>query len=193
MAYDNFFSGGIFGAHPSQVVSNRNTANIKRYYASKQRAVSSTAGGATNPLQAYINSITKAQNEAKAANEARYKEGQVGWNKLESDASNAIGTLGSARTAAIGQKWRELEAKGQADLANRGMHGSTLTPTLSALYKREQGSEMAQHEEAIRREKLGTMVNLRSQRLGAVERRDDTYPDMAMLANLSQLYGRFAG
>jgi hypothetical protein len=126
---------------------------------------------AMTPLEKLQSEYQKAQDEAKAANESRY-QGLLTEQK----------GMGEQEAKDIRSTYSGLATQGQQDLVSRGLAASTIAPTMQAGYARRETAELG---------RLGD--RLREQRLGIMERRSDTYPDLGQLQSLAGMVGSYGG
>jgi hypothetical protein len=119
-----------------------------------------------------IESYNKAYGEAKQANEQRYQQ----MLKL-----SGLSQLGEG--ARIRQAFKSREANVMQGLRRKGMAGTTVAPAMKTGVIREREATLA-----------GMQAAGVNQRLGIMERREDKYPDAALIASLaSSIMGSGSG
>ena len=133
--------------------------------------------------QELIAEFKQQEEAAKAANLERFGQVVGGFEQLKAD----IGTGEQAR-ADIGETFRRAEARGQSALVRSGLSSTTIAPTVSVRTGVEEASALGRLNETIRREKVG----IETQRLGGIERREDTGPSQSLFVQLQQQLGNVA-
>jgi len=136
-----------------------------------KRSGSSGGGGGYGNVDLLIREYQKAYDAAKAANEQRYEQ-----------ILGEIGNLGVQREADIRTEYGNRLTQMQQDLVSRGLTGTTVLPSI-------QQSNLNDQTSAVNRLK----EDLLAQKLGVMERRDDTYPDYGMLMQLAMGSGNYGG
>ncbi|MDD4984086.1 MAG: hypothetical protein PHH82_04600 [Candidatus ainarchaeum sp.] len=146
------------------------------------KATSSSSGS-------LLDGYKKAQDEAKKANEERYAEILKGYEDMYSKSLSVLDNYGTQAIADIAEKYKSVEGAGMQDLASSGLYNSTIRPSVrSSVAKEQLGAQTRLGEEiALQKAQLG--AQLQQAKLGFQERREDTYPDSALLANLMKSYG----
>lgn len=142
------------------------------------------------PAQRLMDEYQKAYDEARAANEARYADILKGYQGRYGSVMGMFEGMGDQARRDIRRDYTNLMGAGQQDLVSRGLTGTTILPTMRMGYEREMQGALGRHEEQLRRERLGYEAGLSADTLGFMERRTDTYPDYAMMANLAMAYGQ---
>lgn len=147
------------------------------------------SGTGVNPLQAYLDSVAKAEAEARAANEARYAEGKQGYYDRWQRNMNELGNLSNQGEADL----RAAGAKGQAQahqsLVARGFGGSAALPTIKTGIARQTQEAVNRWKDSRVQNKIDTDARLSGDYLGFIERRTDSYPDLGQMMGLAQAYG----
>jgi len=153
----------------------------------------------------------KAQDEAKLANETRYADILKGYGSLQNSVTgqlqgrldtsmNMLKDMGNQEAADISTRWNSEAGKGTQGLIDQGFYGTTVLPTMRAGYGMLKEADLSRMNERLQNQRVSTYgqmsgdvanatSNLGSNRLGFMERRNDTYPDMGMYADLMQKYG----
>ena len=130
-----------------------------------------------------------AYDEAKAANEARYKDILAGYNTRYSTAMTDLQGLGEAEKAEIQRTYAQSGAMAAQQLVNTGLHSTTIAPAVQRQNTRQMQQALALSNEQLRREKLGYTTGMSKERLDFMERREDTYPDSSMYVELMRQLG----
>lgn len=133
------------------------------------------------------------QEEAREANERRYRQGMKGYAQLEEDVLGELEGLGEAERERLGRRYGHMEAEHQQRLVDVGLYGTGALSKGRARFAEERGLEEQDLAERVRTQRAGAMADIRGAKLGFLERRSDTYPDLGMLANLYQAYGQAQG
>ena len=152
------------------------------------------ASGTADPaqlIQQLIQQNETAQEEARETNEERYQELLEEHDALESQAMGLLEGAGAQESADIAARWKGEASKGQQGLISSGLAGTTVAPTMSAMYARLGEADQARLSERLRMNELSVLTGLRGQKLGTMERREDTYPDTTLLANLASQLGEW--
>jgi hypothetical protein len=151
----------------------KGSGNIIQY-----EALKSSVGG--NDLESYIQQATNQANEARAANLKRYDEMMGIYNQIAEQYS-PTGTFGAGYKA-------ELEATKKRDVASAtsqsiesGLYGTSIPATAGAKWEQETGATARLKLEDIRTERYASALG---QKAGAIERREDTYPDYSQIAQM---------
>ena len=132
-----------------------------------------------------------AYNEAKAANEARYKEILTGYKTRYGTAMDTLGTtrtavtgklasnraevlgglqgLGEEELAGIGRRYTKERASTSQGLISSGLYSTTVAPAVLGGVTRREGYAMGEARERLRREKLGYISQLGSQELASLK------------------------
>lgn len=145
-----------------------------------------------------------AQDEAKAANEARYSEIRSDYEKQRADYEKRLATgMGFLENAGVQQSkditasWEQQKGKGAQNLASAGFYNSTIMPTMQMGYETQKQADLARLNESINQQKLQTYGQLSGDALSSNQRylnfkenRTDTYPDMNLYNQLMQQYGQ---
>lgn len=206
-------SGGIsqmelFGGFPSVERENyyaRQMALGPQALANAQAAIASAKG---NKLTTEYQS---AYNEAKTANEARYKDilGQYGsrytagmaeLDSLKSEVMGGLEGLGEAEKSDIRKSYAISGAANAQALINSGLHSTTIAPAVQRQNATAEAGALSSADERLRRERLGYMTDLGTRRIGYstgmtkemldfMERRTDEYPSQSLYVQLMQMLG----
>ena len=142
-----------------------------------------------SPAQVLANQQQRAIDEANAANEARYQEGQQGWRDLYSQAEADIAGMGTTEGTRIGQEFTSRASANNQDLISRGMRGSTLAGQASGYYANQEMQARANLAERVGTMRAGILGGIKQGQLGAIERRNDIAPDPNLYASLMNQYG----
>jgi len=154
---------------------------------------SSTGASGSMTTQDLINEYKKAQDEAKAVNEARYAEGVAGYDKRYGDVMSGLEGMGDQTRKDIYETGEQQKAVGTQSMVSRGLTGTTVMPTMKMGYDRETASNVGRLDESLRQQKLGYTEGLQKDKLDYMERREDTGPDMAAYTNLLSNLGQAEG
>ncbi len=135
----------------------------------------------------------KAFNEAKAANEQRYGQILGGFDTLYSDTMTGLDGMGDAAKKDVNTAYDKAHSQSMQGLVNSGMANSTIMPSVTLSNARQRTDATNSLNEMLRRERLGYMNNITNNKLGFMERREDSYPDVNLYASLMNNYGNSMG
>lgn len=150
-------------------------------------------GGGGNPMSDLLNQYNAAYAQARAANEARYAEILSGYTQMLSDALQTMEGMGAQEAKDIAADWGAKTQADLTDLTSRGFAGSTVMPSIKAGGERQKQDALARLRERLRQQRLSVQTGIQGQKLGFMERRTDTYPDMGLYASLAKGLGNAAG
>jgi len=128
-----------------------------------QNTVTGGAGAGGGALQNLYQEMQSARESANRANEERY---QAILSGLEG--------MGATESADISDRFRDVAGRGLQHLAASGLYGSSLAPSVMTQAARGESREQGALQERLRRERFGFM-----------ERREDTAPDLGLLAQIA--------
>lgn len=127
--------------------------------------------------------------EANAANEARYNEARQGYGDLRTRVMDRIGDLGSYQRDDANRAFNEKSESVKADLASRGLLGSTVLGSVQRGVERERNDALRRVEDDIANRQVSADERLTGNLLGLVERRNDVGPNYDQLIQLRQALG----
>ena len=145
-----------------------------------------------NPNQLLMNQANRKEAEAVEANERRYTRILGGYDSLKTEVEGILGDLGAGAKAEIASNTRTLGSRIRSDLVSRGLSGSTVGIAPLAANTEAGNRSLANLASQMAGVKAQSAMSIAQGKMGVMERREDTYPDMAQLLQLSQLYGRYA-
>lgn len=150
-------------------------------------------GGTAGPPQNIYGQLNQEwqqkNDEAKAANEARYQEIVSGHIDRYGNAMNTISQANQQGQQDIREAGaNRLQNIGQG-LVSSGLYNTTAGLAPKAMAIREEEGAINHLNTATNEQKLRYGANLHGDLLGFKERREDTYPDMNQLASLQQGLG----
>jgi hypothetical protein len=135
----------------------------------------------------------KAFNEAKQANEQRYNQIIGGYDTLYNDTMTGLEGMGDAARKDVNTGYNRAFSQSMQGLVNSGMANSTILPSVTLNNAGQRTNALNSLNEMLRREKLGYMNNITSNKLNFMERREDTYPDLNLYTSLMNNYGNYMG
>ena len=158
-------------------------------------AYGSGAGGggygyASNPGSALGAQYQQAAEQARQANETRYNQLLSGQNELYGRVMASVDQGNSQAVADLSRSFDRQRSAGTQDMISRGLTGSTIQQTMNSGIERNRAESLNRQAADFRRERLGYDVGLTGERLGTIERRTDSYPEMQQLMALAQLQGQ---
>jgi len=142
--------------------------------------------------QAAIKEYEAKEAEAKAANEARYKEILGGYDQLIADVPSMLAGLGDQEKRDLQDYYKRTGSAAMSSLINSGLYGSTVAPTIQMQNTRRLSDAMARVNDRLNQQKVGYLTNLTQGKLGVMERRDDEYPSAADFLQLMNKAGNYA-
>ena len=128
--------------------------------------------------------------EARAANEARYKEILAGYGQRTADVMGQLEGYGDQRGQDISRAYSNLSARGNQDLISRGLTASTIKPTMEAGFLRREQAEQRRLGEDLTRMRVDTGARLEGDRLGFMERKNEPYPDLGAYTQAALAMGQ---
>ena len=191
MGYYTRTSGSWYGGDAPQPWT-YGTAGAN-YAPANTRAGAGGGGGGGNPMSDLLNQYNAAYAQARAANEARYAEILGGYTQMLSDALQTMEGMGAQEAKDIAADWGAKTQADLTDLTSRGFAGSTVMPSIKTGGERQKQDALARLRERLRQQRLSVQTGIQGQKLGFMERRTDTYPDMGMYASLAKGLGNAAG
>jgi hypothetical protein len=162
-----------------------------------------------------IDTYKQAEQQAKQANETRYNDILSQYQKQyddlskayanrQSEALNMLQGYGTQEKADVAQNWGNVQAQQQQDAVDRGMANTTVGMNIPLGTERGKNADLARINERIQQQKLGIYTglsgdtlnaqqNLMGNKLGFMERREDEYPDLNQMLNLTTGLGETSG
>lgn len=148
---------------------------------------------AAGQAQSMWDDYEAAQQEARAANEARYAELKTGYQDRYNRGIANLEGLGQQEIADATASYDRMGSRGQASLVSRGLAGTTVSGTMRAGNEREKQSAIGRINASVRNQRIGLDAGLSEDKLRMIERREDTYPDINQMQGLAGAYGRYGG
>lgn len=161
-------------------------------YGGAMGAMGGGAGGAGGGGMGVPQDYQRAYEEAKAANEERYKNILTGYqdrsNQYQEGAAglrddvlggydaryqrnmNAIQNLGQQEATDIQRRYGELKSANKQDMVNRGLTGTTIMPTMDQGIAREQEGALSRLNERLISQRIGLDSQLSGDAISAQER-----------------------
>lgn len=149
-----------------------------------------SGGGAGMSAQGLYGDYMNQYNAAKQANESRYAQGMQGYGERYARGMQNLEGLGNQELADVRQRGEEAKAANTQRMTSMGLGGTTVGSTLNTGVDTQTNSDLGRAQERIRQQRLSTDANLSGDTLGFLERRNDTYPDMASYASLMTQMGQ---
>ena len=131
-------------------------------------------------LQQYASLMMKGQAEAKAANEARYKQGMGMWGDIAGLYAPG-GEFGKGAEAKYERGRTRNLAEGQQQLISSGLSGTTIAAGLPKKYEEEDGTPFKLQLQDLQTSRYADALKGKA---GFLERRTDAYPDMSGMLRL---------
>ena len=149
------------------------------------------ASAPMDPMSYMINSYQSAWDQARNANEQRYRDILGGWRSMGSKAMGLAGSLGQSRMGDINRQFNALRGSSMQDLTSRGLGNSTIRPSINAGIERQRGYALTNAADAATQQQLGVLGGMGREMLGFAERREDEYPDYNQLEKLAGEMGQY--
>ena len=131
-----------------------------------------------------------AYQEAQNANLSRYNDILNQYNQRYNDAMGALAGYGSQQIADTNARWNDTATKGQQNLINSGLTGSTIASTMNAGYEKQKSADLNRLNENLTNTKLGYQTQLSGDTLNFMTGREDAYPDANLYMQLQQQYDK---
>lgn len=131
-------------------------------------------------LESYIQMATNQANEARAANLKRYDEMMGIYNQI-AETYSPTGTFGAGYKAELEATKKRDVSSGIAQTIESGLYGTSIPSTIGTKWEETVGAPARLKLEDIRTERYASALG---QKAGAIERREDTYPDYSQIAQL---------
>ena len=147
------------------------------------------AGGGGGLAQSFQDAIDRANQ----ANEARYRDILGGYQSRYQRGMGMLSGLGQQEARDINELYDNQAAQARQNLTSRGLGNSTLLATMQQGADRERNAELGRLNERMRQQTLATDSGLSGDTLQFMERKNDTGPNLAMLAQLAQGVGAAGG
>jgi hypothetical protein len=192
---------GTFGAVPAQAMGPGYSVSKDTTYYSGQPFNKYNVSYVGTPQEQWqmqvlpqlMSEYQRAYNEARQANEERYKQLLTGYQSRYDDAMNYLGMMSNQSEKDIRSQYQSAANQGAQDLMSRGLSGSTIAPTMRQGYMRQMDAELQRNRDAQIQQRLGYQTALSKDRLDVIERREDTYPSWDQLAQLALGVGKAGG
>ncbi|MDO8303635.1 MAG: hypothetical protein Q7T18_10375 [Sedimentisphaerales bacterium] len=155
-------------------------------------ATYSAALAKANLATSFANEYQRKFNEAKNANEARYKQILEGFGGITGDINSAFTSLSNQGEQDVAQQTLNSKAANAQALVNSGMVGTTILPSLNMQADKNAVASLNRLRDAITMSKLGYMTGNEKDKLAFMERREDTYPNVSFYSDLLKQFGNFS-
>lgn len=160
----------------------RGTGSSSSSGTSTSSTASNLSSASSDPIGAYASAYDK----AKAANESRYQDI---LNQYQASYTRNMANLdqyGAQESADINQRYSELAAQGTQDLTSRGLGNTTVTGTMATGVANQASAEQRRLASDIAQQKYIADTALTNTKLGFMERKTDSYPDLNTYLQLAQ-------
>lgn len=134
----------------------------------------------TATIEDYIQQSMNQANEARASNLKRYDEMMGIYNEIVTQYS-PTGTFMTGGKAELEATKKRDVASATAQSIESGLYGTSIPATAGARWEQDIGATARLKLEDIRTERYASALG---QKAGAIERREDVYPDYSMIAQL---------
>ena len=150
-------------------------------------------GGASGGGGTLGGSFQEALDRANANNEARYQDILGGYQSRYERNLEDLKGMGAQEERDINDRYRSEEARRRQQLIGRGLGNSSVVNTMQMGNERERANDQGRLNDRLRQQRLTLDAGLSGDTLQFMERRNDTGPDLRMLAQLSQGVGQAGG
>jgi len=187
-------TGGTYnGVDYSPAATAKQKQQLMSQYGNSYYGNSGSSGDLSSYVKQLIESQQSAQAQAKAANEKRYSEMMTGYDDRYNTVMNSISGLGAQQAADINKRWSDQGAQQNQQLIDQGFGNSTVMPTMQMGIQRENSADLLRLNENLRSQQAGYQSQLLGDKLSAMERRTDAYPDQGNYVELLKLLGQGSG
>jgi len=131
-------------------------------------------------VQSYIKKAESQAAEARAANLQRYSQMQGIYDEIVARYQPGGGFMAGAEAGIEQQKTKDVSSE-IAQTVSSGLYGTTVPSTAAKRWEMDVGAPQRLKLEDIRTQALS---QAQMQKAGAIERREDVYPDYSMIAQL---------
>ena len=125
-----------------------------------------------------LSQYTRAFEEAKAANEARYQGILQGYRDRYDRGIGILEGMGDQSRRDIDASYAGQASRMGQDMVGRGLSGTTVAQSMQMGVERERQGAVGRLDESLRQQHLQTDAQLSGDKLGFMERRVDAYPDI---------------
>lgn len=127
--------------------------------------------------------------EADLANKTRWNAAYKAAMDSYLQTMNDVSGLGNQQKIDLGQTYTNLAGSAQQNVAQRGLSGTTIKPTMQMGVTRQYGDAMNRLNEQLRRERLGYQTGATNTIMNVLQQRNDSYPDLTNYLMLKQGLG----
>jgi hypothetical protein len=135
--------------------------------------------------QGIMSQYQQAYNAANSANLGRYNDILQGYTDRYDRNMRTLDGMSSQQKADINENYNGQGANERQRLADLGMSGTTIAPTMAAGIERNRIADQNRLADQVAQQRIGLDSGLSGDRLGFMERRTDQLPDIGMYANLA--------
>jgi hypothetical protein len=147
------------------------------------------AGGGMGAGGGLFGQFQNAYNQARQANEARYQDILSGYSQRYQRGMGMLAGLGQQQGRDINELYDQQRSQQDQNLIGRGLGNSTVLDTMRMGSDRERNADLNRLNDSVRQQAIGTDAGLTGDTLQFMERKNDSYPDFGLLAQLSQGMG----
>lgn len=139
--------------------------------------------------QELITEFKRQEEAATAATEKQRQDVIGGFERLKATAGEQLAGFGTQARADIRETFRRGEARGQSALVRSGLASTTIAPTVSIRSAAEEADATRRLNENLRRENLGLLTGIETQKLSAIERQEISGPSQSLFIQLQERLG----
>lgn len=158
-----------------------------------QNAAMTQAQNQSALVQQMLGEASARDLEARQANENRYMDILQLLGITRNDVLADVNQFGQSIVNDTNQNFDRARNNALADLAARGLSGSTIRQGVEETNARERSAAQLRNQDALLSNRSAANERTAGNIAGVMERRTDTYPDSNQLANLALQYGMAGG
>jgi len=146
-----------------------------------------SGGGGGGKRKKLLEKIRMATKRANKANKQRYKDILAGIDSSREESLGLLEGVGQQAALDIQQQTARDQALGMQSMVGRGLSGTTVMQGNANMISSLGQQNLNRLNEDLALQKMGILNSLEGERRGIMERREDTGPDPALLAQLQSL------
>jgi len=151
------------------------------------RGEKNEAGEVVGTIETLEDSITEAAEQRNEEEEARFNTGLQELGALRGRSLQGLNNLGNQARADVNREYEGLAARTNQNLIDRGLHNTTIAPSVQAGITRGKAGELARIGENVRQQQIGTDIDLTKAIENFRVNRTDTPIDSQLLSELFRL------
>lgn len=144
-------------------------------------------------LLEFLKQGQKSQDQARQANESRYQDILKLFGDTRGRVLGGLNDLGTSQINDANRNWDLQRANQLADLAERGLGGSTARAGVESGVQRERNAEINRIRDAINQQVVAADERFADKAGNVMENRTDAYPDLSWLTGAAGQLGQLPG